>query len=348
MVIFFKHLSILIAFWACNFQMIKAQNVEELLNQAWNAQQNGDYKNAVSFYTKVLDQEPTLASAWNNRGICRMQVNQYSLATVDFNKAILLDTGIIDAFYNRHLAYRYTKNYQFAFSDISFYINRFPNDMDARLARIELSGEMNDYETEIADLLYCIQHDSMNLSLHFTLLQAYTKSHRFDEALTQVDYLINVYPDDISLYYQKAYIYYAKGKYEESLSVLNLYLIRVPDHHEALKLKADNHFYLKNFDIAEAVYLKILSKDSLDPNILADLGHVYLQTGKFQLADSILTKSIRSKNETPAYAYLGRGIARYNLGLGTEACNDFEKSLRLGETKAQEYLNKYCLKQNTE
>ena len=51
------------------------------------------------------------------------------------------------------------------------------------------------------------------------------------------------------------------------------------------------------------------------------------------------------KNDTPAYAYLGRGIARMKLDKGDEACQDWEKSLKLGEKKAQKYLEEFCKKQ---
>jgi hypothetical protein len=60
------------------------------------------------------------------------------------------------------------------------------------------------------------------------------------------------------------------------------------------------------------------------------------------MADSMLTKSILLKGDNPAYAYLGRGIARLNLNRGDEACADWFKSKMLGEKKAEEYIKNNC------
>jgi tetratricopeptide (TPR) repeat protein len=66
---------------------------------------------------------------------------------------------------------------------------------------------------------------------------------------------------------------------------------------------------------------------------------------RYQEAETVLTRSIRSRNDAPAYAYLGRGLARYNLGLGDKACEDWSKSLRLGEGRAKAYLESHCKKE---
>jgi len=98
----------------------------------------------------------------------------------------------------------------------------------------------------------------------------------------------------------------------------------------------------KDFEGASVIYTDLLSSDTMNASLKADYGHCLLQMEKYELADSILTSAIRMKNDAPAYAYLGRGIARQNLGKGQEACDDWHKSKMLGEKRAALYLEKFC------
>jgi Tfp pilus assembly protein PilF len=79
-----------------------------------------------------------------------------------------------------------------------------------------------------------------------------------------------------------------------------------------------------------------------DPDLLADYGHCLLQQEKWVEADEWLSKSIKAKNSSPAYAYLGRGIARYNQGKLGLACVDWERSYQLGEKAAKKWLDAHC------
>ncbi len=67
-----------------------------------------------------------------------------------------------------------------------------------------------------------------------------------------------------------------------------------------------------------------------------------LEQEKWVEADECLSKSIKAKNSSPAYAYLGRGIARYNQGKLGLACVDWERSYQLGEKAAKKWLDAHC------
>jgi len=132
------------------------------------------------------------------------------------------------------------------------------------------------------------------------------------------------------------------GKWEQALGNVNIMLLDDPQNLELLKIKADALFYLKRISESEKIFLTILERNPTDANLMADYGHCLLQLSKWESADEWLTKAIRDKNGAPAYAYLGRGIARYNLGKVGVACADWERSLYLGEKNAKIYLNNFC------
>ena len=321
---------------------LSAQSAEQWVSRGLVLDSAGNYAEAVKCYNKALEFRPEAAVIWYNRGVCYMQLKKYGLAVVDFNKALYLDSSLVDAYFNRSLAYRYTGNYQFALSDISIYISRFPEDFNAIESRALLAIEMKDYQTAASDLELLLTSFQSNTEYALLLEDVYIQSKRYTDALNLIQDQMRRNPQYNFLYLNRAYVHYHSGNYEKSVDDVNTFLIQEPNNTEALKLKADDYFFLKRFQDASFLYQDLLQNDSVNANLLADYGHCLLQMQNYKAADSILTKSIRAKNDAPAYAYLGRGIARNNLGMGNLACEDWWKSYKLGENRAAEYLNKNC------
>lgn len=325
---------------------LAAQNAEEWAVRGMKFDSLGNPSKAVECYNKALELAPNAAIIWYNRGVCYMELKKFNLAVVDFNKTLFLDTGFTTAYYNRSLAYRYTNNYQFALADISEYILRNPNEFEAVMDRAELAMEMKEYNTAILDLKTILSQFPDRDEAKFLLFQANYLLPDYATALVLIDELIVQRPGDYFLQLHRAYTLFHSNQFEASINCINLFLLNDENNTEAIRLKADNFFFMKKFTEASAIYENLLLSDSLNANLLADYGHCLLQMGQFHAADSVLTKSIRAKNEAPAYAYLGRGIARFNLNQGDLACQDWMKSSKLGEKRAEEYLKINCLKEN--
>jgi tetratricopeptide (TPR) repeat protein len=322
-----------------------AQTVEELISSGINYENNGEHSKAIASFTKAIELEPALAVAWYNRGVSRIASKQYSLAVVDMNKTIYLDTAFIDAYYMRYVAYVNTKNYQFALADLSFYLDKFPNDTQAHYEKYELLVTLEEYDEASAELNWLIKNTKAALVFREALADIKTKQGKHGEAERIYTELLNEFPSEKSYYLSRAYARNKNANYTASMDDINLYLLNQPKDKEARKLKADNFFFMNDFSSAMVIYESLLSADTLNSGLVADIGHCLLQLNRFNDAEVILTKAIRMKNDAPAYAYLGRGIARMKLEKGDEACQDWEKSLKLGEKKAQKYLEEYCKKQ---
>jgi Tfp pilus assembly protein PilF len=101
---------------------------------------------------------------------------------------------------------------------------------------------------------------------------------------------------------------------------------------------------MKDYVSAADLYATLLQSDTGNANLLADYGQCLLQLEKYTDAEIILTRALKMKNASPAYTYLGRGLARVKLQKGNEACEDWEKSYKLGEKAALKYLETYCNK----
>lgn len=323
----------------------RAQTVEELLNKGMVQDSLQHYYQAIALYSRAIDMDPTQPLLFYNRANSYMNTRQYSLALVDFNKCILLDTSITDAYFNRHLANRYTGNYQFALADVSDYLARVPDDLDALDARADLAVEMKDYDLAVTDIRHMLKLKPNKTTYKSRLAEILALKKDYAAAEEVYTALLTDDPDNFPIYLSRAYVRYNAGKYEGSVSDINLFSLRQPGFTEALKLKADNYFYMKKFGDAAELYKSLLVSDTMNASLLADYGHCLLQLKDYEKADNVLTKSILLRGDTPAYAYLGRGIARLNLGKGDLACQDWTKSFMLGEKRAKEYLDKYCTSQ---
>lgn len=331
----------------CVSHTVVAQTAELWLQKGMDAEDKGDLKYAQECYNQAIKLEPALPTFWYNRGAVRIKQKQYSLAVVDLNKCISLDTGFRDAYFNRALALWQTKNYQFALSDITHYLQKNPSQIEAREMRYMIAIDAEDWDLAIEDLRW-------KMKQHFTdgatmlLAGLYEKAGRNAEAATYLEKAVSEKPSDITVQLEAAAMLQRLANYQRSMEFLNRILLEeaIPDEtkSEVLHLKADNYFFMKEYSPAADIYTTLLQTDTGNANLLADYGHCLLQQEKFTEADLILSRALKMKNMTPAYAYLGRGMARLKLGKGEDACADWEKSFKLGEKAAGKYLNIYCNK----
>lgn len=303
---------------------------------------SGQYLLAIDSLNVAISLEANNAELWYRRGICRMFLQQYSLALVDLNKTIFLDTGIVEAYYYRSLANEKTNNFQFALADINFYISRRPEDLVALYNRAQLCEKMGESKQAMADFKTLAFNCPDSIYYHLSLLNIYYSEGSHKEGLELSTQLIQKFPQNWNLYFIRAYLNYWNAEYNASLNDANIYLLENPSNFEMKALKADNYFFLERFEEAAEMYQVLLSIKEGDADLLADYGHCLLQLKKYAKADEILSKSIKASTISPAYAYLGRGIARFNMGRRVEACEDWVKSEKLGEGEAKKYINLNC------
>ena len=81
---------------------INAQSIQEQIKKARAKGDKGEYYGAISDYTEVIDQilsnSFNLASAYNNRGLCKFKLGDYNGAVSDYDYAILANSNTIAFF----------------------------------------------------------------------------------------------------------------------------------------------------------------------------------------------------------------------------------------------------------
>ncbi len=320
------------------------QTFSVFMEKGIRSDEDKEFLQAVANFEHAIEIEPNNEQAWLSLGVVRTHMKEYGLAVVDFNKAIYLNPQLMTAYLYRHIAFRETENYLFAFSDINYYLAHNQGDTIARKYRFEISMLLKEWSVAADDLFWIRNNLGEDMfTAMFTQLAASiqaTKSFaEFQPIVTQCS-LAN--PSNVTVLLSMVNNSYQLSDYNTCLRAVNPALVFQPHNLHLLKIRADVLFYLNQLEESEKAFEYLLQLESTDGNAMADYGHCLLQLKKWGEADEWLTKSIANKNTSPAYAYLGRGIARFNMGKTGIACTDWERSYLLGEKNAQKWLEENC------
>lgn len=329
------------------FQVGMAQyTFDQLMSFGLRSDEKGDYPTAIVSLDQAVELKPQEDIAWVTRGVVRVHMKDFGSAVVDFNKAILLNPNRTQTYLYRYIAYKETENYQFAYSDINRYLSEAAQDTFAHAERMELSMLLSEYETFQADFnwLFALYGEAFFTEYGYgrKQLQHFEKVKQMPVYAKILGALNAKHPESkvVKSYYLSAT--YQAEQYSTCLTLADELLQLDPQNVGYLRYKGDALFYLNRIDEAASIYTELLKAAPNDADLLADYGHCLLQQEKWQEADEWLSKSIKMKNGSPAYAYLGRGIARYNQGKVGLACVDWERSYQLGEKSAKKWLDAHC------
>lgn len=322
------------------------QNEKELFKIGVEQQLSGDYTKALNSFTKLTEINPKKSIYFYYLAISKLQLKNYSDALVDLNRYMTMDSVIAEAYFNRYIANKETRNFQFALADISRYLTYYSNDTNARLARYDLALKMSENSEIIEDGKWLIKNKQANDSLIITQLRILENENMKGESLELLNFILEDPQVSVRFFLDRAFILFSIGHYEKSIKDIDRFLISEPKYVQALKLKFDNYFYLRNLPDCESLILELIDLQPDNGTFIGDYGHILLQKGDWKAAEKQFDKAIRFKSDNLGYIYLGRAIARYNTGRAGLACADWERSLLLGESISRKYLNQYCNKVN--
>ncbi len=322
--------------------LVSAQTETARYEQGLKALKDKNYGEAKKVFYQLRSQYPQKAEYWYLSGMSKIQLKDFSSALVDLNKAISINPDLQDAYLFRHLANKETRNFQFALADISKYLEYFPKDTSARWSRYQLALYMKEYEEAVIDGAWLIENRIGGDSLLESQISLLEESGNYRNAIELLSQVIKKDPDNPGWYYKRAFLYFSAADHQKSLNDIERFLITDPKNIIALKLRFDNHFYLRNLPTCEKYVIELIEIEPKNGTFHGDYGHVMLQKGDWDRAERSFEKAIKLKSDGLGYVYLGRGIARFNKGDKQNACADWERSLILGEMVARNYLIKFC------
>jgi tetratricopeptide (TPR) repeat protein len=322
----------------------KNPGVEQAYNNRANAkQQIGDYKGALEDYNKSIEINPNFPISYSNRGITRANMNDLANAMLDLNKAIELKSNYDEAYYNRAITKKSLKDYNGLLGDLDLAIKYKPNFAAAYYERGIEKYRRNMQQEALDDCNNAIKY-KFNYSEAYYLRGNIMKDMQdFNSAINDYNKAIKINPNYSEAFNNRGFSKNAIGDYQNALSDLD----------KALELKKDFPEAHNNKGIALANLKKI--NESIDEfNIAIKLkpdyaealsnrgsAKAFMQDFKGSIDDFDEVLKIKPND---SLAYINRGNSKFKLNDLKGACDDWHESFNKGFKPAEDLIRSYCRK----
>ena len=255
----------------------------------------GNYKGAITDYTKAVHLEPDSA-IYFNRGLATDKLEQYLAAISDYDMAIQLKPDYAKAYHNRGITKAKLGKHFEAIADYDTAIQLKPDYAKAYHNRGTTKAESGKYFEAIADYDTVIRLKPNYADAYYSRGNAKYSLEQYPAAILDYDIAIRLKPDYADAYNNRGVAKAELGKHFEAIADYDMVIRLQPDH-------------------AGVYCIRGLSKQDL---------------GQYSAAIQDYDMAIRLKPDY-AGAYYSRGKAKINLGRTSEAKQDFRFALRLAE-----------------
>ena len=315
------------------------------------AMDHKDYAEAVRSYQKYLATKPDDADAHFDLGNAYASLKQNADATTEYEKAISIDPKLDAAYMNLGITLMETdpaaavaplqkaaellpKEFRPQFllgwayeragkADLAIEHYREAEKLDEKnsdihfaIGRVLLSSHQPaDSETEFRA---AIAADPSNAQAHLGLSQALMAEKKYEEAAGELGAYLEARPTDTEARVARALALAKLGRNEEALAELDRAAAEPSQERlSALKLRGQILFQLKRYDDAIAVLEKAAKAAPQDPDIPAQIGHLYLEKRAYPDAARELLVAFKMKPQSNDV--LGELVAAEYLGKNYES-----------------------------
>jgi tetratricopeptide (TPR) repeat protein len=190
----------------------------EIAKKALKATNKGDFATAETYWTQIIEQFPTNAGAWSNRGNSRVSQNKLQAALTDYNQAIELAPNATDPYLNRGTALEGLGKWQEAIADYNHVLELDPNDPMAYNNRGNAKSGLGQWQDAIADY-----QKSMEIAPNFAFARAnyalaLYETGQIDEAIREMKNIVRKYPQFADMRAALTAAYWVNGNQGEAES----------------------------------------------------------------------------------------------------------------------------------
>jgi len=114
-------------------------------------QRNKVWKDTLTLFSDVIEKNPTIALAYNQRGFARQLEQDYAGAMQDYSQAISINPNYTEAYINRGTVKHLQQDYHGAIVDYTEVIRIKPTDVDAYFNRANDRANINDMKGACED-----------------------------------------------------------------------------------------------------------------------------------------------------------------------------------------------------
>lgn len=335
----------------------------QLINEADEHFNNGDYENALLLYKEAAEIIPDRPSLHNSIGLSLDYLNRLDEAIEAYKMANKQSPNHPVYLYNLASAYYYNGDYSEALTNLNKVLS-LTEDVDAYSMRAWVYEELNEYELAKRDMDTAIALENDNPTYFYERAALHEALGHYEDALADYKTSIELAPevaryhagmgllladlglsgeavdsfsnaialekgDSLSYYHQYRGISYDRlGRYPEAMADLST----------AISLNASDDFshYLLGtiyaaLDDYEPALTHLTMAVELDPtyaNSHYELGWVYYSLGRYNDALDSYTTAISLRNDAYSY-YILRGDALIALDKKLMAMEDYNKAVEL-------------------
>jgi tetratricopeptide (TPR) repeat protein len=331
---------------------------ESLLQQGINA--NIDYKSdeAIKLLDSALQQDPSLAKAYLERGKARKNLQKYKEAIEDYNRALQYDPNLVEAYINRGTVKQFSKQYQEAMKDFDRAIELNPKSLSAYFSRGMLYRtylKQKERGDKDFDLALTIMPESWNDYSDLRLVFHFRKNPQAGiEYFTKA---INLnYKNNYWAYAQKAILYQNSSVGKPDLAILNYKKLLRSENELTISQKAivleriaSNYLSLNNYSESIANSNESLRLDSKNYSSLSLRGQSFYYLKNYQAALTDFNRAIAIEPKSSSL-YGWRGDTYYMLANYQQAISEYDRAIELSPASAYLYKDrghaKFCLLQS--
>lgn len=263
---------------------------------------------------------------WESKENYRKAIGQYSLA-------ILYDPKLTQAYLRRaELHFKLKDHRDYVLYDVGEAIRFDPENAEFYALKAyyyahTISPETlkPDYENAIRSITHAIQLNPEN-ALYFKERSEY--KFRYEQplsALADIDKAIEKDDSNDSYYYHRGFIRFMMGNYRSSL----------PDLSRAIELNAKVYSY---FQLRGNALYNMGRYDRAYNDYSSTIDLLFMEIARIKMRlspDDPLNLNLRQ-------TLMLRGMTLVQENKPYDGCDDFERALQMGESKAANYIRKYC------
>ncbi|MFT6865675.1 MAG: tetratricopeptide (TPR) repeat protein [Cyclobacteriaceae bacterium] len=300
-----------------------------------------DFDQAVDFYTKSLENDPNFASAYNNRGVARIEDGHSYEAIQDYNQAIAINPDYYEAIFNRAYAYENIGKISNALEDVSFLEGIFPDSAYIYFYKGLLLTTDRQYKSGIRQFQKAINLDTSNMDAYVNLATLYFYQNQVDSSRFWLRYILKRQPNEPNVYNTLSQIYLAESDYQNALITINQALNIVPQEPYFLNNRGQVYLEMKDYEKALKDINKSILLDPKNAWAFRNKGIYHLSQKNYNEAIKLMNDALkRNKFIDEIYSYLGEAF----MGKGDmeNACNAWKQGVALNEKRSINLYQANC------
>jgi tetratricopeptide (TPR) repeat protein len=230
--------------------------------------------------------------------------NNDAAAITAFRKMLPLGDDNMQRGYQEIIdTYRQDKQWQQATDAAKEATEKLPNDRGLKMVYASQLADMGQPDQGLEQVKSLLKGDASDREVYISLAQMYSRLKRWDDAeqaLDQADKLAQKDDDKQTVYFLRGSIYERQKKYEQAEDAFHKILAIHPDDAATLNylgyMLADRGVQL---DEALGYVKKAVDLDPANSAYLDSLGWAYFKLGKYDLAETSLTKASQHMGDDP-------------------------------------------------